>query len=260
VRAAALGDHGRAICDDGRDNDGNGAIDCADGACSALCDADGDEHVALSRGGDDCDDGNGAIHPGAIEICNGVDDDCDGLTDDADTDLDATTGTAVWSDGDGDGWGGDPVGSFCAPPTGTSAQAGDCDDGDADVHPDGMEVCNRIDDDCDGVDEACASVLVGRFQINDGPSWTSDPPTYSCVEACALLFGGLATSYECGTDIGGADNMAFLDGWADETYCTTPKSETYKKNTHYDCGAVGCSYSVYVTDHDCGSYNYCYEK
>jgi len=73
----------------------------------------------------DCDDGDDDVYPGALELANGIDDDCDG-----DTDED----TAV-SDDDGDG---------------TSEDEGDCDDGDAAVHPAAEEQANYRDDDCDG--------------------------------------------------------------------------------------------------------------
>ncbi|MBK9639421.1 MAG: putative metal-binding motif-containing protein [Bacteroidetes bacterium] len=47
----------------------------------------------------DCNDNNAAINPGAVEACNGVDDDCNGLIDDGVVSL------MYYVDGDGDGYG-----------------------------------------------------------------------------------------------------------------------------------------------------------
>src|SRR5690606_16607784 len=54
-------------------------------ACGAPCsspDADGDGYDAIACGGDDCDDGDADVHPGATEVCDvdGVDEDCDAST------------------------------------------------------------------------------------------------------------------------------------------------------------------------------------
>ena len=55
---------------------------CLNGTCCA--DADSDGHFAQTCGGDDCDDASAAAHPGAEEICNDIDDDCNGTIDDGD--------------------------------------------------------------------------------------------------------------------------------------------------------------------------------
>jgi hypothetical protein len=47
----------------------------------ASCDADGDGHMAMSCGGDDCDDNNPDAYPGAVESCDGIDENCDGRAD-----------------------------------------------------------------------------------------------------------------------------------------------------------------------------------
>ncbi|MBN2497801.1 MAG: proprotein convertase P-domain-containing protein [Deltaproteobacteria bacterium] len=59
-------------------------IACSDGTCSAICpDADGDGYFDRACGGEDCDDSDARVHPGSEEVCNGRDDDCNGLVDDA---------------------------------------------------------------------------------------------------------------------------------------------------------------------------------
>ncbi|MGR3311284.1 MAG: MopE-related protein [Candidatus Brocadiales bacterium] len=67
------------ICDDGVDNDGDGLVDCADPDCQVDVDRDG---FIAEPCGNDCDDDNSTVHPGAAEICDdGVDNDCGGLVD-----------------------------------------------------------------------------------------------------------------------------------------------------------------------------------
>jgi len=84
-------------------------------------DDDGD---GFDECGGDCDDGDAAAYPGAAEVCNGLDDDCDGNV------------PADEGDGDGDGY----------------LECEDCDDTDPAVNPDATEICNGIDDDCDGLE------------------------------------------------------------------------------------------------------------
>ncbi len=152
------------VCN-GADDDCDGALDDDDpdisGALTWYQDADGDgSGVAnfTTRGctapdgyvdnADDCDDEDANIHLGAVEICGGVDEDCDGLIDEADPDL---TDLDTWyTDADGDGWGDeDTAQSTCAAPSGTVETPGDCDDSNADIRPDGVETCSGVDDDCD---------------------------------------------------------------------------------------------------------------
>jgi len=114
-------------------------------------DADGDGFNELQ----DCDDGDAAVNPGEPEICDGLDNNCDGDTDGAD----AAGAVAWYPDTDGDGYG-DDAGEItaCYDPGGMVNSGGDCDDGDANRSPGEAEVCDNLDNNCDGgVDEGVVS-------------------------------------------------------------------------------------------------------
>ncbi len=98
--------------------------------------------------GGDCDDGDASIHPGAQELCDQVDQDCDGLVDE---DASDPVQWYVDADGDGFGWSQDSV-SACQAPSGYVAGSHDCDDADPAIHPGAEELCDGVDQDCDGQD------------------------------------------------------------------------------------------------------------
>ncbi len=99
----------------------------------------------------DCDDEDAAINPGAVESCDGIDNDCDGLVDDAD---DPVSGRATWyQDLDGDGYGNQGVAQdTCDAPIGFVADSTDCDDMSALFHPgaDESDCTDERDFNCDG--------------------------------------------------------------------------------------------------------------
>jgi cysteine-rich repeat protein len=105
-----------------------------------------------------------------------------------------------------------------------------------------------------------AAQPVGSFVVGDGPSFDTNPPVVTCLEACADLFGGAPADYSCSTSDTEIDHQAWLDGWGDGfTYCSeVPGPESFSVGTNYDCGEVGCSYSAYVADHFCMMTNYCW--
>jgi hypothetical protein len=150
-----------------------------------TCQASGD----MVDNGDDCDDSSSSVFPGADELCNGLDDDCDGTMDEDDA-IDAST---WYADADGDGYGdlGNTV-EACSVPSGYSGEAGDCDDSDATVHPGARDVCDHVDTDCNGVTDDLH--WYGDF---DGDGY-GDP--FRIVIGCEQPSGYIADASDCDDD------------------------------------------------------------
>ncbi|MGB0639521.1 MAG: putative metal-binding motif-containing protein [Myxococcota bacterium] len=150
-------------------------------------DADGDGFNAS----DDCDDTNAGINPDATEVCDGVDNNCDGETDEG-------LLTAYYSDNDGDGYGGiDSMVEACDPIEGMIEEGGDCDDENAEVYPglDVLEFCDGIDNDCDGeVDGDSAVDMTFFFEDADEDGFGA---LLSFVEACEAPDGYTSDNTDC---------------------------------------------------------------
>ena len=93
---------------------------------ATAADEDGD---GVSEQAGDCDDADPEVYPGAEEVADGKDNDCDGLVDEG------TGGATGGDDNDGDGF---------------TATQGDCDDGDDTVFAGAEEIADGKDNDCDG--------------------------------------------------------------------------------------------------------------
>ena len=128
------------------DGDGFGDPDAAMEACeleTGYVDNDGD-----------CDDSDIDIHPLATEICDPLDtdEDCDGAADDLDLDTDSAGMEVFYPDVDQDLFGANDAGTlFCDLPTGWQMSDGDCDDALTDINPAATEICDLVDNDCDGL-------------------------------------------------------------------------------------------------------------
>jgi hypothetical protein len=168
------------------DADGDGFGDPSPGAlgCSAP-----DGYVSSAT---DCDDGDGAIYPGADEYCNGEDDDCDGTIDESGA-LDVT---AVYADTDGDGYG-DPsaLTRACATAAGYTTDATDCDDTDSTVFPGADEYCDGVDHDCDGTSDEASSVDATTWYLDSDSDGYGDGT--ASTEACDLPPGYAAAATDC---------------------------------------------------------------
>ena len=193
------------VCD-GDDNDCDDAVDeDAVDAVTWYADQDGDRHgdassptLACTAPDDhvldatDCDDTSSAVHPGATELCNGVDDDCDSTVDEDDA-ADAPT---WYDDADGDGYGDSTLSTrACEAPSDTVGDDTDCDDLSAAVNPGATELCNDIDDDCDGsTDEDDAADAVVWYADSDGDGF-GDPT--SQATACDAPSGYTDDTSDC---------------------------------------------------------------
>ena len=164
-------------CDD-KDNNCDGDID-EDGQETWYLDADGDlwgtgdDSVTACEApegyvGDDgdCDDENADAYPGAPEVCDAFDNNCDG-------EVDEGVSTTWYKDADEDGYGDSAVTTeACAEPTGYVAEPGDCDDNDSAYHPYAEEAdcTDPADYNCDGsvgYDDADADGFVACEECDD---------------------------------------------------------------------------------------------
>ena len=119
-------------------------------ASDPACDADADGSIALACGGDDCDDSDPQVRPGATERCDGLDNDCDGTFDGPS----AADAVPLYLDADSDGWGVALTGALgCGDEPARSTRGGDCDDADPAINPGAIERCDpdAQDEDCDGL-------------------------------------------------------------------------------------------------------------
>jgi len=234
--------------------------DSPDDTGSAV-DADGDGYAV----GEDCDDSDAAINPGADELCDDaeVDEDCDGLINDADDNFADGEQGAWHPDEDGDGYGDLSVEALlaCVDPsteTDTYVEDGsDCNDSDVAINPDAQEVCDpdNVDEDCNGeVDDEQAGT-----DASTKTTWYADSDSDGFGdEADKLLLcdqpsGYVTDSTDCddaeSTTYPGADE--YCDGVNNDCDADTDEDDAVDVSTWYaDSDSDGYG-DASVSDIDC---------
>ena len=161
------------------DNDGDGYVECEIDLNGWL----GDSNVI---GGDDCDDEDSDIYPSQTEICDNIDNDCNGQTDEG-------LLNTYYYDGDGDNFGNPSAPILaCTLPGGYVTNADDCNDGNPIVYNSASEICDAIDNNCNGqVDEG---LLHTYYVDNDGDGFGN---INAPLQACSQPAGYVTNTDDC---------------------------------------------------------------
>lgn len=240
---------------DGEDNDCDGEADNGLGTWSSFLDADGDGYgdestevvdCATPSGyittGEDCDDTDSGVNPGAAETCDGIDEDCDGSVDDG------LASETYYLDADGDGYGNDSsTTTACAVPSGYAEVGGDCDDDDATINPGAdEEYGDAEDEDCDSIPE---------IWYIDGTTLCVSDLYYSCWATGSVYIIGESpfswTSFDSSDELGYGDDVAGMWCWdVASTYPGTARNYEISFVSEYDIVDSTCATSVDASDRD----------
>ncbi len=256
------------ICNSGVDDDCDGLSDDTDPSLDLSTrtthydDADSDGYGDPTTGATtcsvgagevtdntDCNDLAASIHPGANEVCNGVDDDCDLLTDDDDSSLDLSTASDWFDDIDGDGYG-DPtaVTASCLAPSGAVSDDTDCDDTDDGTYPGATEVCDGADNDCDGTSDdgthgtsatcaaiSCEDVLIDNPSATSGAYYLDPEGTGAYLNYCDMTSdgGGWTLLFSCSAP-DATYGSGFAGWWSDGSTSVLDSTSDRGKSKAYD--------------------------
>ncbi len=150
----------------------------------------------------DCDDARALTNPAATEFCNSIDDDCDGTIDE-----DAAADAVTWyQDRDLDGYGNPSVSDVsCAAPSGYVLDNTDCLDTSAISYPGATEICDSLDNDCDGTVDDNPSDGTTYYADSDSDGF-GDPS--STTSECSMPTGYIDNWYDCNDSDSGEPRVA----------------------------------------------------
>lgn len=152
----------------------------------------------------DCNDNNALFNPNATEICNSLDENCNGLVDDG------LVFSNYYFDFDSDGFGSlNTMENECAQPLGFVMNALDCNDASFYANPAAIEICNGLDEDCDGENDNSV-VFATFYEDADGDTY-GDPATGQdfCLIPTELF---VANGDDC-DDTNATINLAATEVW-----------------------------------------------
>ena len=247
---------------DGQIDDDDASVDVSAGS-TFYADSDGDGYGNPAADKDacaapsgyvedssDCDDGDNTINPDAIEVCDGVDNNCDGPADDDDKALDTSTATTWYFDGDGDSYGNAASSRVaCDQPFSFVEDDTDCDDARATINPRVLEVCDGVDNDCNGLtddDDFGVDTSTGEtfYADTDGDGF-GDPD--STQDSCVALSGYVADDSDCD------DTSADINPDADEV-CNDTDDDCDGDTDDADSDVDTSTGSTYYADSDGDGY------
>jgi hypothetical protein len=143
----------------------------------AFVDLDED---GFGQGQGDCDDNNPNIHPDAEEVCDGVDNNCN-------NEIDEGVLPRWYLDSDGDSFGNPSLLvsiEACQRPAGFVDNPDDCDDAAPMINPNAQELCDGINNDCDGeIDEDVGNFTCSGCMDPGAPNYDEDA-TVPCADCC----------------------------------------------------------------------------
>jgi hypothetical protein len=185
---------------------------------------------------EDCDDLVATIYPGAVEVCDEIDNNCNG-------EIDEGAGRTFYQDDDGDGYGQTSATVIaCEPPSGYAVEDDDCDDNEASANPGiAIDTCDDIDNDCDKLtDEDATFADYYRDQDDDGYGLTADT-----VNACLAPSGYTGADGDCNDD----DDTSFPDAPSAATGPTTTatRSSTTTSSRSGTATAMGTPTAIQTT-------------